>query len=35
MNMRNDHLDQHVYIAEAQGFEFDILDRLRPVDTRC
>ena len=35
MNMRNGHLDQHVYIAAAQGFEFDILDRLRPVDTRC
>jgi urea transport system substrate-binding protein len=35
MNMRNGHLDQHVYIATAEGYEFDILDLLQPVDSRC
>jgi hypothetical protein len=35
MNMRNGHLDQHVYIATAEGYEFDILDLLQPVDNRC
>jgi urea transport system substrate-binding protein len=34
MNMRNGHLDQHVYIATAEGFDFDILELLRPIDTR-
>jgi ABC-type branched-subunit amino acid transport system substrate-binding protein len=31
MNMRDNHLDQQVYIAAADGYEFDILDSLRPV----
>lgn len=35
MSMRNGHLDQHVYIASADGFDFDVLDRLQPVDNRC
>ena len=33
MNMRNGHLDQNVYIAAAEGYNFDILDVLRPVDS--
>ncbi|MCV7278313.1 substrate-binding domain-containing protein [Mycolicibacterium flavescens] len=35
VSMRGGHLDQRVYIAAAEGFEFDVLDRLRPVDSRC
>jgi urea transport system substrate-binding protein len=31
MNMRDNHLDQQVYIAAAEGYDFDILDLLRPV----
>jgi ABC-type branched-subunit amino acid transport system substrate-binding protein len=31
MNMRNNHLDQQVYIAAAAGYDFDILDSLSPV----
>ena len=34
IDMRNGHLDQHVYIATAEGFDFDILELLRPIDTR-
>lgn len=35
VSMRQGHLDQRVYIAAAEGFEFDVLDRLLPVDSRC
>jgi urea transport system substrate-binding protein len=34
MEMRDSHLDQSVYIAAAEGYEFDILDLLRPVGSR-
>jgi len=32
--MRNNHLDQHVYIAAAAGYDFDILDSLSPAGLR-
>lgn len=35
VNMRNGHLDQRVYIAAAEGFDFEILDLLRPVASGC
>ncbi|WP_197376729.1 substrate-binding domain-containing protein [Mycolicibacterium baixiangningiae] len=31
MNMRDNHLDQQVYIAAAAGYDFEILDSLKPV----
>lgn len=31
VNMRGNHLDQRVYIATADGYEFDILDSLSPA----
>lgn len=31
VNLRNGHLDQRVYIATAEGFEFCVMDSLSPV----